>query len=341
MDVTLALLCDYANLSQDRKLNILGVFSVFNVTTLPALLPQMYVVVSTEAALTEAGQEFPFELVLWNADGREMLRLQQPLQFPPITHPGDTVSNNQIIGIARLQFPTAGDYSFIIRIANQERRRIRLRVNDRSDQYEVSGRMGCRQDGVFRLRRTSLSLRDNKRWHPYRIFFLGISKPPVGLQPIPVTHVQHEWQGPARRPWYQRLASEHTLVRYDNRGSGLSDRFNLDFSLDAQIRDLEAVLDHLQLEKVSLLAQFSSGPLGIAYASTHPDRVSHLILWHSWANGKAKLYPAHQQVVAWTGHWRDAWLTGSAENPRRLGHPPKGKHVSAAGPRAIRQEAVT
>lgn len=132
MDVAIAVICDYANTSADGKLNILGVFQQINAPVLPFQVPQMYVVVSTVAAPTEQGQEFPFELLFWGEDGNEILRLQQRLQFPVATYPGERVINNQIVGMAGLPLQAAGDYSFIVRISGEERRTITLRVNDRS-----------------------------------------------------------------------------------------------------------------------------------------------------------------------------------------------------------------
>lgn len=75
--------------------------------------------------------------------------------------------------------------------------------------------------------------------------------------------------------WYAR---DHTLVRYDGRGFGLSDRTVSDFSLDARVSDLEAVVDALGLERFDLYAYSAGGPVGIEYAARHPDRVSKLIL---------------------------------------------------------------
>ena len=72
------------------------------------------------------------------------------------------------------------------------------------------------------------------------------------------------------------------LVRYDSRGSGLSDRDVSDFSLDAMMLDLEAVVDRVGLKKFALYGQIQSGPVATAYAARHPERVSHLILWCSY-----------------------------------------------------------
>jgi class 3 adenylate cyclase len=105
----------------------------------------------------------------------------------------------------------------------------------------------------------------------------------VEMPTIPVSHIQMEWQFPQWRRWYESLARTRMMVRYDCRGAGLSDRDVSDFSLDAQVLDLEAVVDRLGLEKLALLSPIHSGPVAIAYASRHPERVSHLVLWHSWA----------------------------------------------------------
>ena len=73
------------------------------------------------------------------------------------------------------------------------------------------------------------------------------------------------------------------VVCYDNGGSGLSDRDVTDFSLDARLRDVEAVVDRLGLDRFALLTLVLSGPMGIAYSTRHSERVSHLIFWNSAA----------------------------------------------------------
>jgi class 3 adenylate cyclase len=112
---------------------------------------------------------------------------------------------------------------------------------------------------------------------------LGEGMPFVEMPTIPVSHIQMEWQFPEWRRWYEALARRGMVVRYDCRGAGLSEREVSDFSLDAYALDLEAVVDRLGLERFALASPIHSGPVAIAYAARHPDRVSHLILWHSWA----------------------------------------------------------
>jgi class 3 adenylate cyclase len=87
------------------------------------------------------------------------------------------------------------------------------------------------------------------------------------------------WQVPEAKAWYERLARGRTLVRYDSRGTGESDRSAKDYSLEGLLRDLDAVVDGMGLERFALVGGYFSGPVTIAYAARYPERVSHLILW--------------------------------------------------------------
>ena len=104
---------------------------------------------------------------------------------------------------------------------------------------------------------------------------------PFIYMPHPFPHLQLDWEVPESRSWWERWAKNRQLVRYDARGTGLSDRDVTDFSLDAGVRDLEAVVDGQGLERFALWAGATSGLVGIAYAVRHPERVTHLILWNS------------------------------------------------------------
>ena len=125
---------------------------------------------------------------------------------------------------------------------------------------------------------------------------LGEGMPLVGMPTIPFTHIQLEWQLPEYRRWYECLAEQRKLVRYDHRGTGLSERDVTDYSLDALVLDLKAVVDRLGLERFALLGPFQSGPVAVAYAARHPERVSHLILWCSWARTRDTASP---QLRGW------------------------------------------
>jgi class 3 adenylate cyclase len=111
---------------------------------------------------------------------------------------------------------------------------------------------------------------------------LGEGMPLVHM-PEQFSHIQLEWQWPESRSWYERLAEKRKLVRYDGRGTGLSERDVTDYSLDARVLDLEAIVDRLGLGRFALLGAHDSGPVAIAYAVRCPQRVSHLVLWCTYA----------------------------------------------------------
>ena len=95
------------------------------------------------------------------------------------------------------------------------------------------------------------------------------------------SHVQREWGIPERRAYSERVARNHTFIRFDHRGSGLSDRTVTDLSIDAYARDLDAVLDHMGLSEAAIFATGGGQRSAINYAAKHPQRISHLILWQA------------------------------------------------------------
>ena len=103
-----------------------------------------------------------------------------------------------------------------------------------------------------------------------------------------LSHLEFDWQSPVWRHWLEELARDHLLVRYDERGCGLSDWTVEDFSFDGWVRDLETVVDALGLDRFPLLGISQGGPVAITYAVRHPERVSHLILYGTYARGLAK-----------------------------------------------------
>ena len=73
---------------------------------------------------------------------------------------------------------------------------------------------------------------------------------------------------------------------FDARGAGSSDRDELDFSIEARVRDLEGVVDRLGLESFVLVGRFHGGAPAVAYAVRHPDKVTHLVLWDAYVRGR-------------------------------------------------------
>ena len=97
------------------------------------------------------------------------------------------------------------------------------------------------------------------------------------------SHFQLQWQEvPEQRAIAEATAARFTYVEYDSRGAGSSTREVSDFSLDAHMLDLEAVVEQLGLENFTLIGQVNAGPVAIAYAVRNPQRVSHLILVDSY-----------------------------------------------------------
>ena len=111
-------------------------------------------------------------------------------------------------------------------------------------------------------------------------------------------HLELEWDSPLSRGFLDELTPTFTLVRYDMRGSGLSDREVEDLSLEGLTRDLEAVVDQLGLESCALMSLGTlAGPIAIRYAAEHPERVSHLILVSSFLRGEKIVLPEQRRVL--------------------------------------------
>jgi class 3 adenylate cyclase/pimeloyl-ACP methyl ester carboxylesterase len=114
------------------------------------------------------------------------------------------------------------------------------------------------------------------------------SGPPLLKSAHWLGHLEYDWEIPIFRHFLLKLAQDHTLVRYDARGNGLSDWDVNALSLDAWVSDMEAVADAAGLTRFPLFG-FSQGcAVSIAFAARHPDRVSHLILYGSFAVGSNK-----------------------------------------------------
>jgi pimeloyl-ACP methyl ester carboxylesterase/DNA-binding CsgD family transcriptional regulator len=131
--------------------------------------------------------------------------------------------------------------------------------------------------------------------------------PPLVLPAWWLGHLELTWENERFRTFIEALASRHTVVRYDPLGTGLSERRRADdeFSLEVELGLLERLLEHLRLERASVFAFSSGGPLAIAYAAAHPERVSRLVLYGTYADGSritdAETRSSFVQVVR--EHW--------------------------------------
>jgi TolB-like protein/pimeloyl-ACP methyl ester carboxylesterase/predicted Ser/Thr protein kinase len=100
-----------------------------------------------------------------------------------------------------------------------------------------------------------------------------------------LNHLEFDWRSPIWNHMLQEFTRDHLLVRYDERGNGLSD-WNVDeLTFEAFVNDLEAVVDAVGLTRFPILGISQGGPVAIAYAVRHPERVSHLVLYGSYARG--------------------------------------------------------
>src|SRR5262245_1627371 len=113
-----------------------------------------------------------------------------------------------------------------------------------------------------------------------------------------LTHIEYDWESPIWSPLLQRLAARSRLIRYDGRGNGLADREVADISFDAFVRDLETVVDALEVERSAFLGISQGAALAIAYAVRHPERVSKLILCGGYVQGRNKRGSAAEAEMA-------------------------------------------
>ncbi len=112
------------------------------------------------------------------------------------------------------------------------------------------------------------------------------SRPPLVKASNWLNHLEYDWESPVWRHVFEGLTEDHLLVRYDARGTGLSDWDVDDISFDAFVRDLEKVVDAVGLEKFPLLGISQGCAFSIAYAVRHPEWVTHLVLYGGYARGR-------------------------------------------------------
>jgi class 3 adenylate cyclase/pimeloyl-ACP methyl ester carboxylesterase len=160
---------------------------------------------------------------------------------------------------------------------------------------------------------------------------MGSGPPLVWVSPIWASHLSVTWRNPGTRAVIEDLAADFTLVRYDGRGSGLSQREPLDFSLEARLRDLEAVIERTQTGSFALMGGLTTGAAAITYAARHPDRVSALILNNTYASGRRFLQetPGGRFAVALQEITEEQWdsvtlaishVTFGAADPEAAAH---------------------
>jgi pimeloyl-ACP methyl ester carboxylesterase len=162
--------------------------------------------------------------------------------------------------------------------------------------------------------------------------------PPLVAPAWWVSHVELDWGDRAFRGLWESVADGYTLVRYDRLGVGLSDRtvHDEDLTLDSEVALLQAVLDELSLEKVTLVGGSSGGCAAIALAARFPARVDRLLLYGAYADGPSITSPEVREAIVDTvrSHWglgsrllADIFLgdTDSGEQERLARYQPRAR----------------
>ncbi|WP_395727492.1 alpha/beta fold hydrolase [Nakamurella sp.] len=108
--------------------------------------------------------------------------------------------------------------------------------------------------------------------------------PPILISTCWLSHLQHDWASPVWRHFLEDIGRFATIIRFDERGHGLSDWDVTDFSLEARVGDLTAVADDAGFDTFALMAMAQGGPVAISYAHRNPDRVTRLVFYDSYAD---------------------------------------------------------
>ncbi len=130
------------------------------------------------------------------------------------------------------------------------------------------------------------------------------SGPPLVIATCWLSHLQFDWESPLWRHFLAELGEFATIVRYDERGHGLSDWDVEDHSLQARVGDLEAVVEAAGYDRFALMGMSQGGPVSIVYAVGHPERVTRLLFYGSYATAMTftspqdrELHEAYQQMI--------------------------------------------
>ena len=111
------------------------------------------------------------------------------------------------------------------------------------------------------------------------------SGPPLLIVSCWLSHLKHDWESPVWRHFLDDLGDVATVVRYDERGFGLSEWEVDDFSLERRVADLECLVEATGLDRFAVLGMSGGAPVALAYAHRHPERVSRMVLYGGMSRG--------------------------------------------------------
>jgi pimeloyl-ACP methyl ester carboxylesterase/DNA-binding CsgD family transcriptional regulator len=130
-----------------------------------------------------------------------------------------------------------------------------------------------------------------------RIAYVSCGKgPPLLWAQHWIHHLDLDWESTIWRPWLDLLSARFTVVRYDWRGCGLSDRDGVTFSFKSYIEDMEAVAEASGLERFILFGMSNGAHTAATFAARHPERVSHLVLQACQSRGRLACSPTRPEI---------------------------------------------
>jgi class 3 adenylate cyclase len=161
---------------------------------------------------------------------------------------------------------------------------------------------------------------------------------PIDLVFVPgfVSHLEHQWEHPWSAHFFERLGSFSRLIRFDKRGTGLSDRLGGIDTLEQRMDDVRAVMDAVGVERAALFGVSEGGPMSLLFAATYPERTSALVLYGSYAcRSWAPDNPG--------GHTEEEWraIIAAIEKGWGEGGDMNLRSPSVAGDESYRQWAAT
>lgn len=112
--------------------------------------------------------------------------------------------------------------------------------------------------------------------------------PPLVVGGSWMSHLEEDWNNPGFGHYLSHLALDFTVIRYDQRGNGMSDWDDVDIAFEKMVEDLACVIDCYEYEKVAIFAPSQAASVAVAYTTQHPERVSHLILQGGYARGRRR-----------------------------------------------------
>jgi pimeloyl-ACP methyl ester carboxylesterase/DNA-binding winged helix-turn-helix (wHTH) protein len=112
-----------------------------------------------------------------------------------------------------------------------------------------------------------------------------------------LSHLEYDWESSIWRHWWESLSRSHRLIRYDERGCGLSDRDVEEYSMDAWVDDLATVADAAAVDEFDLLGISQGGAVAVSYAAAHPERVRRLVLYGAYTRGRRARAQTDEQVA--------------------------------------------